>query len=164
MDTATFNHLIQQVSDKIFRLARSVLKDEEKAKDAVQELNLKLWEKNQALENVENKQAYVIRSMRNLCLDIIRKEREEYLLDENLQYDAPDPYHEIEKKDMVARISCMIDRLPELQRSVMRLRDVEEMEISEIAYIMCLTENAVSVNLSRARKSIREQIIQGKIG
>ena len=53
----------------------------------------------------------------------------------------------------------MIDNLPELQRTIIRMRDVEEMEISEIAYITSLTENAVSVNLSRARQKIREQIL-----
>jgi len=46
-----------------------------------------------------------------------------------------------------------------MQRSIMRMRDVEEMEISEIAYIMNLTENAVTVNLSRARTKVKTQIL-----
>ena len=46
-----------------------------------------------------------------------------------------------------------------MQRSIIRMRDVEEMEISEIAYIMKLTENAVTVNLSRARTKVKTQIL-----
>jgi len=53
----------------------------------------------------------------------------------------------------------MIDDLPELQRTVIRMRDVEGMELSEIADITSLSENAVTVNLSRARQKIREKII-----
>jgi len=46
-----------------------------------------------------------------------------------------------------------------LQRTIIRMRDVEGMDLSEIAYITSLTENAVSVNLSRARQKIRQRII-----
>ena len=60
---------------------------------------------------------------------------------------------------MVERIRVMIDCLPELQRTIIRMRDVEGMEISEIAFVTTLSENAVSVNLSRARQKIREQIL-----
>lgn len=163
MDPETFNRLILLLSDKTFRLAKSILKDAEKAKDAVQELNLKLWEKKSLLHKVDNMPAFIMRSMRNLCLDAVRKQKEEYLLNESMEYEGLNPYQEVENKDMLMRISSMIDSLPETQRSVIRLRDVEGMEISEIAYIMQLTENSVSVNLSRARKRIKEQILHEQI-
>jgi len=53
----------------------------------------------------------------------------------------------------------MIDLLPEMQRAIIRMKDVEEMEVAEIAEIMSITENAVTVNLSRARKKLREMIL-----
>lgn len=49
--------------------------------------------------------------------------------------------------------------LPEMQRTIIRMKDVEEMEITEIAGMMSITENAVAVNLSRARKKLREMIL-----
>jgi RNA polymerase sigma-70 factor (ECF subfamily) len=97
--------------------------------------------------------------MRNLCLDSIRKNREEDELSPEMEYIEPNPLQQTEQKDLASRIRNMIDRLPELQRTIIRMRDVEEMELSEIAFITSITENAVSVNLSRARQKIRDQIL-----
>ena len=60
---------------------------------------------------------------------------------------------------MVARIMKMIDVLPELQRTIVRLRDVEGLEFAEIALITGHTENAIRVNLSRGRQTVREKIL-----
>lgn len=74
-------------------------------------------------------------------------------------YNAPDPYLQTEQMDMVSRIRIMIDKLPELQRTIIRLRDVEGIEMSEISEITGVSLNAATVNLSRARQKIREQIM-----
>ncbi len=159
MESTQFNNQILNHSDKLFRLAKSILRDGEAAKDAVQELIMKLWEKRVLLNEVENIQAFTMRSMRNLCLDSIRKNREEDELSPEMEYIEPNPLQQTEQKDLASRIRNMIDRLPELQRTIIRMRDVEEMELSEIAFITSITENAVSVNLSRARQKIRDQIL-----
>jgi len=159
METTQFNQQILNSSDKLFRLAKSILRNADAAQDAVQDLIVKLWEKRFTLDEVENMQAFTMRSMRNLCLDTIRQQKDEVELPVEYEYKEPNPYHQIERKDLATRIRIMIDNLPELQRTIIRMRDVEEMEIQEIAYITSLTENAVSVNLSRARQKIREQII-----
>ena len=111
------------------------------------------------LDEVENLQAFSMRSMRNLCLDTIRQNRETDELPVEIEFIEPNPYQQTELKDLATRVKWMIDHLPELQRTIIRMRDVEEMEISEIAYVTTLTENAVSVNLSRARQKIRDQIL-----
>ena len=100
-----------------------------------------------------------MRSMRNLCLDSIRRNRDEDELSPELEYIELNPFQQTEQKDLASRIRNMIDRLPELQRTIIRMRDVEEMELSEIAYVTSITENAVSANLSRARQKIRAQIL-----
>jgi RNA polymerase sigma-70 factor (ECF subfamily) len=97
--------------------------------------------------------------MRNLCLDTIRQNRDEDELPVEFEYIEPNPHQQTEIRDLATRIRSMIDNLPELQRTIIRMRDVEEMEISEIAYVTLITENAVSVNLSRARQKIRDQIL-----
>jgi len=159
MDSIQFNSQILTLSDKLFRMAKSILKDVDAAKDAVQDLNVKLWEKRKTLDEVDNIPAFTLRAMRNLCLDSIKRNRETKEIPPNSEFTEPNPHQQMEQKDMVERIRVMIDCLPELQRTIIRMRDVEGMEISEIAFVTTLSENAVSVNLSRARQKIREQIL-----
>ena len=159
MNPKQFNAQILSLSDKLYRLAKSMLRNTDAAQDAVQELSMKLWEKRNNLDDVENIPAFTMRSMRNLCLDIIRQQKNETELSAELEHIEPNPYQQTEQKDMVDRIRKMIDNLPELQRTIIRMRDVEGMEIAEIAFITSLTDNAVSVNLSRARQKIREKIL-----
>jgi len=159
MNSQQFNSQILTMSDKMFRLAKSILRSSEAAEDAVQELSMKLWEKRNKLDDVENMQAFTLRAMRNLCLDTIRQRHDEEELPAEMEFVEPNPHQQIEQRDLATRVRVMIDRLPELQRTIIRMRDVEGMELSEIALITSLTENAVSVNLSRARQKIREKII-----
>jgi len=159
MDSKQFNRQILILSDKLFRLAKSILRNNDAAQDAVQELNMRLWEKRTRLDEVENIQAFTMRAMRNLCLDTLRVNKDEVELPSESEYAEPNPYQKTEQKDMAAVIHSMIDSLPELQRTIIRMRDVEGMELTEIAYVSSLTENAVSVNLSRARQKIREKIL-----
>ena len=159
MNSSQFNNYILTLSDKLFRLARSILKNETEAEDAVQELNLKLWEKRHQLEGIDNVQAFAMRSMRNLCIDMVRQQKYTDEVQHDIIYDAPDPYLQTEQMDMVSRIRIMIDKLPELQRTIIRLRDVEGIEMSEISLITGVSLNAATVNLSRARQKIREQIM-----
>jgi RNA polymerase sigma-70 factor (ECF subfamily) len=160
MESTQFNTQILNHSDKLFRLAKSILGNENAAQDAVQELIMKLWEKKSILDEVENIQAFTMRSMRNLCLDTIRQQKDEDEIPVEFEYVEPNPYQQTEQKDIASKIRTMIDLLPELQRTIIRMRDVEEMEIAEIAFITSISENAVSVNLSRARQKIREQILK----
>ena len=159
MDASMFNSLFTALSGKLYRLAKSMLRHNEEAEDALQEVQLKLWEKHYELDAVENPEGFAMRTMRNLCLDKIRKVHDTSELNEELISKNKNPYEQTELNDLTDRIKGLIDRLPEMQRSIMRMRDVEEMEISEIAYIMNLTENAVTVNLSRARTKVKTQIL-----
>ncbi len=160
MDSTQFNHQILSLSDKLFRLAKSILKDLEAAQDAVQDLSVKLWEKRSQLDDVENMPAFVLKAMRNLCLDTIRKQGKEVDLTDDIEFNELNPLQLVEQNDMVFRIKQLIENLPELQQTIIRMRDIEGFEIAQIAYITSITENAVSVNLSRARQKIREVLFQ----
>ncbi|MDR2292664.1 MAG: RNA polymerase sigma factor [Prevotellaceae bacterium] len=159
MNTRQFNNKILKFADKTYRLAKSILRDENKAQDAVQDLNLKLWEKRNDLDKIENITGFILRSMRNLCLDRLRQKHIENELSNDLEYKEYDPHLQLEKKDMATQAAILINRLPELQRTIIRMRDVEGFELNEIAEITSLTENAVRVNLSRARQKIRTQLL-----
>ncbi|MDR2127217.1 MAG: RNA polymerase sigma factor [Prevotellaceae bacterium] len=159
MNTKQFNDKILKLADKTYRLAKSILYDEHAAQDAVQDLNLKLWEKRGKLDKIENITGFVLRAMRNLCLDRLRRKHVENELQNDLEYRESDPHSQLEKKDMATRATVLINQLPELQRTIIRMRDVEGLELDEIAEITSLTENAVRVNLSRARQKIRTQLL-----
>lgn len=159
MDAQQFQLHILCYSDKLYRMARSILKDESRSQDAYQDLMMRLWEKRKQLKTIENRQAFLLTSMRNLCVDWLRKQQPNGEIPDNAEYIAPNPHQLTEQSDTVNAISQMIDLLPEMQRTIIRMKDVEEMEIGEIAEIMSITENAVTVNLSRARKKLREMIL-----
>ena len=159
MDAPQFNKQIISLRDQLFRLAKSILQNNDAAQDAVQDLNLKLWEKRSQLDEVENLPGFAMRSMRNLCTDAIRQNKEEAEISTEIMYEGLNPHQAVESVDMATRIIILIDRLPELQRTVIKMRDVEGLEISEIAYITNMNANAVTVNLSRARQKIRELIL-----
>jgi len=162
MDSNTFSNKILIFSDRLYRMANSILLDEEAAKDCVQDVYVKLWEKRNQLDKVENLSSFVMKSMRNLCLDKLRKNREIDLETAKCELNPEQVslQENIEQKDMTRLITQYINQLPELQRTIIRLRDVEGFEIKEIAFITASNENAVTVNLSRARTKIRNAVIK----
>jgi RNA polymerase sigma-70 factor (ECF subfamily) len=162
MDKETFNSKVIVFSDKLYRMAKSILLDEESAKDSVQDLYLKLWEKRTTLSEVENMSSFTMKILRNLCLDKLRKKRETDLemCDYSSIQDDTSLQEMIEQKNITKIIRQYMNHLPELQRTIVRLRDVEGYEIKEIADITASTENAVMANLSRARQKIREYLLK----
>lgn len=159
MNAQQFQHQILCYSDKLYRMARSILKDETRSQDAYQDLMMRLWEKRKQLTAIENRQAFLLTSMRNLCIDSLRKQQPNGEIPVNAEFDSPNPHQIVEQTETISAISRMIDLLPETQRTIVRMKDVEEMDIAEIAEIMSITENAVTANLSRARKKLREMIL-----
>lgn len=159
MNAQQFQNQILCYSDKLYRMALSVLKDKSLSQDAYQELMMRLWEKRLQLDRIENHQAFLLTSMRNLCLDMLRKQPTNGVLSPHAPYPAPSPHQLTEEADTVSCINKMIDLLPEMQRTIIRMKDVEEMDIAEIAEILSMSENAVTVNLSRARKKLRQLIL-----
>ncbi|MEA5046508.1 MAG: sigma factor [Petrimonas sp.] len=75
MNAQQFQLQILCYSDKLYRMARSILKDESRSQDAYQDLMIRLWEKRKHLEIIENRQAFLLTSMRNLCIDLLRKQQ-----------------------------------------------------------------------------------------
>jgi len=110
------------------------------------------------LHEIEDLKAFSLKVLRNLCLDKLRKRKETETVSEAYEVAGANLLTEIEQKDLTKMVKQIINQLPELQKTVVRLRDVEGFEIKEIAYITSTTENAVMANLSRARQKIRERL------
>lgn len=160
MNLTQFEIQIIPLKDKISRLAFYLLSDKAEAEDATQEVFLKLWNLRDDLTGVENMQAYVLRIARNLCLDKIRAQNRraqpDDLSDDIVVEKMENPHEQTEIRDTVSVVKKMIAILPEAQRTVITLRDIEGLDFDEIAEITGMNENAIKVNLSRARKKIRD--------
>ena len=160
MKLKQFEIEVLPLKDKISRLAYYLLTDSQEAEDATQEVFLKLWNLRDDLSVVENMQAYVLRITRNLCLDKIRSQNRSPLRDDSTENEAVEktknPHEQTELRDTLSVVKKIIDTLPETQRTIISLRDIEGLEFDEIAEITGLNENAIKVNLSRARKKVRD--------
>ncbi len=162
MDTNEFRQKIIPLSNKLLRFAGFFLKDGEDAKDAVQDVLLKLWQKRDGLSGVENLQAFAMQATRNLCLDRI-KARRTVRMDEQAEIKTgtlAEMKDATEWKDTAGQIRDLIGKLPEQQRTVIYLRDIGQLEYPEIAVITGMELNAVRVNLSRARKQVRDELLK----
>jgi RNA polymerase sigma-70 factor (ECF subfamily) len=151
------------MSNKLLRFALQILQNEEEAKDVLQDTFLKLWQKRDELEKVENLEAFAIRMIRNRCLDVIRVRRTvsmEVIKHKKLADEASSDSELLDNSDSVGLIKRIIAGLPELQRTIIQLRDIEQLEYEEIAEATELNVNAIRVNLSRARKKVRDEILK----
>lgn len=163
MDLQQFEIKILPLKNKIYRLAKALLNNSSEAEDAVQDIYLKLWSSRKELEKADNATGLSLQIARNHCIDKLRaRNRLQFsdLIDNDEKLsDDLSPYEETEQKDLVKNVKRLINALPEQQRIVIHLRDVEGLEMDEIAAITGMTENAIKVYLSRARQSIRKSFL-----
>ncbi len=163
MLASEFKSTVLPLSNKLLRFATQLLKDEDEARDIVQDIFLKLWQKRDSLEQVENMEAFAIRMTRNRCLDVFKSKKAIPTEDEKLKLKSEEHKNlqqEIELSETALIIRKLISKLPDIQRTVMHLRDIEQYEYEEIAQITDLNVNAIRVNLSRARKKVRDELVK----
>lgn len=159
-----FESRVLPVKNKLFRFAFRLLGSSEEAKDVVQEVFIKVWNGRDQMASIDNMEAWCMRITRNLSLDKIRSRQRKATdpIEENfdVQNDSRTPYEATENSENMQRISQLIASLPEKQRQVMHLRDVEGYSYNEICEILELDMNQVKVNLFRARNAVREKFIK----
>ena len=163
MTARDFKTNILPVSKKLLRFANHFVKNEDEAKDVVQDVFLKLWQKRNELENIDNIEAYAMRMTKNRCLDLIRANKTIPInaeTDRQLKEKTVDVHIHVEQVESANQIKKLIEQLPDLQRKVMQMRDIEQLSYEEIAEITELQLNAIRVNLSRARKKVRDEFLK----
>lgn len=163
MQIEEFTERVLPLKDRLFRFAGCFLKDREDARDAVQDVLMKLWEKRDQLGKIENPEAFLMRMIRNRCLDKVKGSRLVPMNREaeaRMEARASEEVNLSERRDTVTLVRKLISALPEQQRTVIHLRDVEQMEFEEIATITGMNVNAARVCLSRARKQVREELLE----
>ena len=161
MKPLEFENLIAPFKDKVFRFAKRLLVSTEEAEDATQEVMVRLWHKKETLTNYNSVEALAMTMTKNFCLDQLKSKRASnlQLVHNNYRDNQVGVDQQLEAKDSWNWVEKMINELPEQQRLIIQMRDIEEFEFTEIAGVLEMNETAVRVALSRARKTIREQLV-----
>ncbi len=164
MDIESFQTRVLPVKDKLYRFAFRLLGSEEEAKDVVQEVFVRVWNGREKMETIQNWEAWCMRITKNLSLDRLRtwKRRNTHSMEAgfDVREESLTPYENTEINESMQRVGSLIEALPEKQRNIIHLRDVEGYSYQEICDILELDMNQVKVNLFRARNNVREKIIK----
>lgn len=162
MQQSDFLNVVMPFKDKLFRLAKRLLVSTEEAEDATQEILLKLWRKNESISTYKNVEAFAMTMTKNFCLDRLKSKQASNLrlVHSNYGEEGSGLQKQFEAKDSVNWVQKIIETLPEQQKMVLQLRDVEQYEYDEIAEMLNMQPTAIRVALSRARKTVREKLVQ----
>ncbi len=160
MDATQFKELFLPHHRRLYRTAFCLLGDAQNAEDVVQEVYLKLWDKRDELAKLKNTEAFLVTLTKNLSYDLLRSlhPEQECTLSDKLPIVAEDNVAQAtEARDEVEVVRQLIAHLPEDQRRVITMRDVNGWGYDEIERATQLSPINIRVLLSRARKKIREQ-------
>jgi RNA polymerase sigma factor, sigma-70 family len=162
MQQEQFKQEVLPLRKKLLRYAQRMLDDVEEAEDVIQEVYLKLWNIRDKLLSYDSIIALSSRITKNLCINHlrVRGRTQESLDDLAVTDEEPEPDVRLEQKDNVEHVMRLIDSLPKLQQSILRMRHVDGFEIEEIAQLTGSNVESIRVNLSRARKKVREQFFK----
>ena len=146
------------LKDKLFRLALRITLDRAEAEDIVQDTLIRVWDKRDEWGRMDSVEAYCLTVTRNLAIDRSQKKEAQNVELTPETQEMPDalvPDRQMEQDEQVSIVHRLINGLPEKQRSIIQLRDIEGKSYKEIAGILELTEEQVKVNLFRARQRIK---------
>lgn len=144
------------IRDSLFRIARRLLDSETEAADAVQDLFLKILQRHKDYSKHPSKEAFAVTVLKNLCIDKLRKKKEVLMDSKVLNFYTESTIEE--KLDTDTMISGAVKNLPDKQKLIFHLRDIEGYEYNEIEEMTGISISAIKTSLSRARKSIRETL------
>ncbi len=164
MNTELFETRVLPTKNKLFRFAFRLLGSSEEAKDVVQEVMIKVWNGREQMAAIDNMEAWCMRVTKNLSLDRLRSKQRRVTdsMEEGfeIRQESLTPYERTEIHESMKRVNELIAALPEKQRQVMHLRDIEGYSYNEICEILELDMSQVKVNLFRARNFVRERLIK----
>ena len=154
MTTSEYNLCVDEYSDSVYRFILKNIKDEERARDILQESFVKMWEKVQDI-SYQKARSYLFTTAYHTMIDLIRRESKQESLDDTPNYE---PSHEKNYSDLKEVLDKGLEKLPEIQKNVLLLRDYEGYAYKEIGEIVNLNESQVKVYIYRARLSLKKYI------
>ncbi|MCU6769815.1 RNA polymerase sigma factor [Barnesiella propionica] len=158
MKIKAFKIKVIPLRDRLLNYARKMTENNEDAEDAVQDVFLKLWHMRKDLEKYNNIEALAVEITKNTCIDKWRRKKIETEPLEIIEKVSTryDPVTLLEQKDNIQLIREIILSLPYLQKTIIKMKDIEGYETEEIAEITGTNAESVRKNLSRARKTVRD--------
>jgi RNA polymerase sigma-70 factor (ECF subfamily) len=160
MELEKFKSNVIPLREKLQSFAGSILSNDFEAEDAVQETFLRLWNVRSQLENHPNVGGFAMQTLKNICIDKLRGTRYKISNEAiDISDNTPTPYQYTEQNNEITVIRRIIDMLPPTQRMIIMMRDVEGYELDEIAEITGSDNSSIRVNLSRARKTVRNKFM-----
>lgn len=164
MDSKQFKETFLPHSRAMYWAAFRITGNAQDAEDAVQEVFVKLWTRCDELPRMDDAAAYCVRMVRNHCIDIGRRRHlqvSEIPVEDFPHHDSGDDVSEaLEQKELSERALVAIGRLPNHQRSVVTMKDLDGNSTEEIAQKTGFSPSAIRMSLSRAHKTLREQLIK----
>jgi RNA polymerase sigma factor (sigma-70 family) len=158
---SVFHQHIYPIRHKLYRFALRITGNTHEAEDVVQDVLTRAW-KNSESEQIQNWEAWCMTLTRNRSLDKSRSTASRRLTPIDsitpAQHGSEEFNTHAEYRDLADYAKRFMQELPEKQRLVMHLRDVEEQRYEEIAQLLDMSLDQVKVNLHRARKTIREKM------
>ena len=162
MQEINFHDDVLPLKDKLFRVAFRITFQREEAEDIVQETLIRAWNRRKELSDVKSLEAFCVTIAKNLALDACEKKSTQHveLSAEHDQAIASTPFDQLVESERMELLQKFLSQLPDSQRDVFYLRDVEGKSYQEIAETLQLSEEQVKVYLFRARQKIRQQFIK----
>jgi RNA polymerase sigma factor (sigma-70 family) len=154
MTAEEFNKCVDLYADNLYRFILKNMKDEEKARDVVQDTYEKLWLKVSEVEST-NAKSYMFTTAYRTMIDRIRRDKKQGEMTESSMYSLS---HSKQYSDLKEILNEALNKLPEIQRSVILLRDYEGYNYAEIGEITGLNESQVKVYIFRARGFLKNYI------
>jgi RNA polymerase sigma-70 factor (ECF subfamily) len=154
MTVNEYNQAVDQLSDRLYRFVLKSIKDVHAAEDIVQDCFEKLWKNSKNVDGMKVK-AYLFTAAYHTMIDRIRKEKRSTFADD---LSLPEQGHENNYSDLSEILKEALDRLPEIQRMVLLLRDYEGYNYKEIGELTALNESQVKVYIYRARVFLKKYI------
>ena len=161
MTRADFNDLVRQLNRNLYGYAFRILRNQEEAEDAVQEVFIKLWKLGDKLNGYNSIGALAITMIKNFCIDQLRKRKhqnqEEHERQDINNGDSASPFEIMESRESADILHNIINNLPDIYKNVIQLREIDGLSYEEIAGKTENNINTLRVTLSRARKMIRDE-------
>jgi len=157
MTVDEYNSCVDSFADGVYRFILKNIKDEDKARDIVQDSFEKMWRKAANIQ-FEKGKSYLFTTAYHRMIDVIRKEKNQILSDS--VEESPELFEDSFHFDLKSVLDEALSRLPEIQRSVILLRDYEGYSYQEIGEITQLNESQVKVYIYRARLSLKNYLVK----
>lgn len=159
MEASEFKAKFLPLSRRMYWAAWRLTENREEAEDLVQDVFLKLWTQRNELPDIQNAEAYCIKLVQRRFLDLRRSRHSETSLPQDISLlpSGEDLHREAELRDHAEQAKRLIEALPEQQRQVIILRDIEDKPYDDIAQETGLTQVNIRALISRARRTIREK-------